>query len=177
PHEPELLCLYCLLVDVSRSFGIQALFDDTNRFVFLRMTDRMIELIAETPSYKAQEFLADIKDRAAKHLSALNDWQRSSVAPADIKKNLHVLKHIISHVTHGWVSREDPTVHKCVDVLKHHIQKHKDHTQLIDQLDFIMMDDSKRMVHHHTMKTSTCKITETKRQAKRKRKAKKENVD
>ncbi|OWY91513.1 hypothetical protein PHMEG_00039884, partial [Phytophthora megakarya] len=117
PHESELLCLYCLLLDASRSFAIQELFDD-DRLFYLRLTDRMIELIAETPSYKAQEFLADIKDRAAKHLSALNDWQRSSVAPAEFKKNFHVLKDIINHVTRGWVSREDPTVHKCVDVLK-----------------------------------------------------------
>ncbi|KAL3672553.1 hypothetical protein V7S43_001850 [Phytophthora oleae] len=61
PRKPELLCLYALLVDAIRKLGMQA-------ETFVVLADIMLELIAETPSYRVQHFLAHIKARAAKLL-------------------------------------------------------------------------------------------------------------
>ncbi|KAG1706744.1 hypothetical protein DVH05_027597 [Phytophthora capsici] len=114
PRDPELLCLYALLVDVIRKLVTG---ED------LVLTDRMLELIAETPSNRAQDFLTSIKNRAVKLLKEVE--QLDTCTATEIEGMLNSFRTIVNHVTLGWVSHEDPTVRKCAEILKGRIKKLK----------------------------------------------------
>ncbi|POM64358.1 Hypothetical protein PHPALM_20122 [Phytophthora palmivora] len=173
PRKPELLCSYCLFVDALRTFAIRTL-HDSNQSMVLRSAGRMVELIAKTPSCKAQYFLATIKDRAVRLLLEMEDWQDTSSSLENMEKKLDSLRNIVDHVTRGWVPHQDPTVHKCAELLKQHIKKLQPHEVMgkCSQTLADIMNDCK-LPKNKTAKLKDAKNAKRKAKTSAKRKAKK----
>ncbi|POM66021.1 Hypothetical protein PHPALM_18184, partial [Phytophthora palmivora] len=116
-REPYQLHVYRMFVRAAKQHANQIL-DADARANFIRILERMSEVITDPSSLKTRKFLTDIRQRAGEVLQKLKRFRGKGLQHSILHNLVAEVARLVDYTTYGWNPRQDLTIRKCVKELK-----------------------------------------------------------